>query len=478
MKHKLPDIKQDFSGWYNALIAQAGMVDESPTRGCTVIMPYAYALWEHMVKVLDGKIKKLGVQNMYFPLLIPESFLKKEAKHVEGFAPEVAVVTHAGGKALEEPYVIRPTSETIVYSSFARWIKSWRNLPVKINQWANVVRWEMRTRPFLRTTEFLWQEGHTAHATKEEAQEMAEAALAMYKSFAYDYLAIPVTTGEKPESERFAGADATYTFEGLMQDGKALQMGTSHMLAQSFSSSFDISFQDKDGCVKSPFCTSWGSTTRLIGALIMTHGDQAGLVMPPRIAPIQVIIIPIFKSDTERLVVLEKANFYVQSLQHAGIRAELDANDAETPGAKFFHWELRGVPIRLEIGPKDVEKGSVVLVIRSERDASKKKMFVQQDCVVDTITKLLDTIHVAMLASAEQYQKSLYHHADKLEDFCSKMAERNGMYQVGWCQDTACEQPLKQYQGTIRCLLKEKQHKSCFACNKPSVCDIVVAKAY
>ena len=475
---KLPNITTHFAEWYQEAIAQADLVDQSPTKGCFILRPYGYAIWENIRTVLDKKIKETGTQNAYFPLLIPESFLTKEKKHIEGFAPEVAVVTHAGGKQLEEPYIIRPTSETIVYDAFSRWIKSWRDLPLKINQWANVVRWEMRTRPFLRTTEFLWQEGHTAHATYEEAREMALQMLYNYRDLAQDYLAIPVTVGEKTESERFPGADITYTFEGLMQDGKALQMGTSHLLAQSFPASFGVSFQDKDGIVRSPHCTSWGATTRLIGALIMMHGDQDGIIMPPRIAPIQIVIVPIFKTAEERTLVLERAHALKKALAAEGLQVLVDEDEQKTPGAKFFHWESRGVPVRIELGPRDVTADQVVLVNRIESDKIKKKTVVTTAHVVQASKQLLDAIHEGLFARAVARRKALWHQVDTLPEFGPQLDANNGMYQAGWCKDAGCEEQLKQYRGTIRCLIPDTLHATCFACGKPSEADVLIAKCY
>ncbi|MBY0353478.1 proline--tRNA ligase [Candidatus Babeliales bacterium] len=476
---KLPNINENFAEWYHEVISQADLVDPvSPTRGSYVIKPYGYALWENIVAILNEKIKESGTQNIYMPLLIPEAFLTREAKHVEGFAPEVAVVTHAGGKKLEEPLVIRPTSETMVYFMFARWIKSWRDLPLKINQWANVVRWEMRTRPFLRTCEFLWQEGHTAHATREEAEKMTLHMLGVYKELAQDYLAIPVITGQKSESERFPGADATYTYEGLMQDGKALQMGTSHMLTRSFVEAFDVYFQNTEGQQEVPYCTSWGSTTRLIGALVMTHGDENGLIMPPKVAPIQVVIVPIFKSDDQKTLVLERAQKIAADLKQQGIRVKLDDDEQKTPGAKFFHWEVRGVPVRLEIGPKDVENNQVVLVNRLEQDKAKKKLFVSLDSLNSSVHDLLAQIQKGLFERAEQKRASQWYQAETLADFAQKMKDHNGMYQVGWCESPACEQTLKEFSGTIRCVLEQSNHKKCFSCGQQSKNDILIAKAY
>ncbi|KKQ32501.1 MAG: Proline-tRNA ligase [candidate division TM6 bacterium GW2011_GWF2_37_49] len=475
---KLPDINQNFAEWYQEVIYQAGMIDQSPVKGTFVIMPYGYAIWENLQAVLDKKIKETGTQNAYFPLFIPESFLKKEAKHVEGFAPELAVVTHAGGQKLEEPLVVRPTSETMIYYMFSRWIKSWRDLPYKVNQWANVVRWEMRPRAFLRTTEFLWQEGHTAHATHAEADDMAKQALDIYKFILEEYLAIPVISGIKSDSEKFAGAHCTYTNEGLMPDGKALQMCTSHVLNQSFSSSFDIKFQDVDGQVKTPICSSWGFTTRTIGALVMTHGDQAGLVMPPKIAPIQAVIIPILKADADKALVLQKVEYVKQMLTQAGMRVVADLDETKTPGAKFYDWELKGVPVRIEIGPKDVEKNQAVLVNRVEQDKTKKKQFVAIDGINASLEKLLFDIQINLFESAKKRLQAKYFEAEKMTDFGPKMDSENGMYQVGWCGDAKCEAELKAYKATIRCLLNEQKHETCFCCSKLSNVDVVVAKAY
>jgi len=475
---QLPSLEDDFSAWYNEVIYRAELVDESPTRGTTVIRPYGYAVWERIKEIVDARIKQMGVENAYFPLLIPESFLKKEAEHVEGFAPELAVVTHAGGKKLEEPFVVRPTSETVVYHMFARWISSWRDLPLKINQWANVVRWEMRTRPFLRTSEFLWQEGHTAHRTREEAIEMAQQMLAFYRELAEDYLAIPVVTGEKSASERFAGADHTFTFEAIMQDGKALQMGTSHVLAHSFPKAFGVSFQDQDGTLQTPYCTSWGVTTRLIGAVVMVHGDDRGLIMPPRVAPTQVVIIPIFRKNTDMKAVLDAVRIIERKLTDEGMRVVVDDAEQLSPGAKFYHWELKGVPIRIEIGPRDVEQQQAVVVNRIENDKEKKKQFVSFDEISTAVTMLADTIQNQLLERAKARVQHQWQQGEAIGDFGPEIAEKNGLFQVGWCGQESCEDQLKQYKGTIRCLLSEQQHKTCFGCDKKSDTDVLVAKAY
>ncbi|MBD3273601.1 proline--tRNA ligase [Candidatus Dependentiae bacterium] len=476
--NKLADINKEFAKWYQDVLELSEFVDQSPVRGCFVLRPYSYSLWENIQKVLDEKIKETGTKNAYFPIFIPESFLKKEKKHVEGFSPELAVVTHAGGKKLEEPLVVRPTSETIIYSMFAKWIKSWRDLPLKINQWANVVRWEMRTRPFLRTIEFLWQEGHTAHSSKEEAIKFAEKILNLYKNFVQDYLAIPVIAGLKSESEMFAGADKTYTIEGLMHDGKALQMCTSHVLAHSFSKSFDIKYQDKNGKLESPYCTSWGATTRLIGAIIMSHGDQRGLVMPPKIAPIQVIIIPIFKDENDKTKVLDQSKKIKKILELKNIRVDIDEDDQSTPGSKFFKWELKGVPIRIEIGPKDIEKKQIVLVNRIEEDKNLKKSFVKIDKVDFEVENLLEKIQKSLFFNAKKRLENNLYKVQFIEDFGARLEKNNGFYQTGWCGSSECEKKLKDYKGTIRCLLQSKENDSCFFCKKSSKTDVLVAKAY
>jgi len=476
--NKLSDINTHFAEWYQDVIYASELVDESPTRGTFIIRPYGYAIWENIQSALDKKIKATGTQNAYFPLLIPQSFLQKEAKHIEGFAPELAVVTHGGGKELEEPLVVRPTSETIIYHMFARWIKSWRDLPLKVNQWANVVRWELRTRPFVRSAEFLWQEGHTAHETLEEAIEMARAEQQIYKDIYQDLLAIPVVTGVKSESERFAGAERTYTVEGLMRDGKALQMCTAHVLAHSFPASFGVQYQAKDGTLQSPWCTSFGFTTRSVGAMVMTHGDQNGIIVPPRVAPTQVVIIPIYKTDQEKVSISQKAEQLKQQLEAQNIRVVVDLDDQTSPGAKFYAWELKGVPVRLEIGPKDLEKNQVVLVNRAEEDKAKKKQFIPIDGVVQALQELFDRIHTMLFDRALARMKSQWYQADKLDDFGPKLDANNGFYQAGWCGSAACEEKLKQFKGTIRCLLEEQTHKNCFSCAQASKQDILIAKAY
>lgn len=476
--NKLPDINKDFALWYQEVIYQAELVDQSQVKGCFVLRPYSYAIWEKIQAELDKKIKATGTQNAYFPIFIPESFIKREAKHVEGFSPELAVVTHAGGEKLEEPLVVRPTSETIIYSMFSRWIKSWRDLPLKINQWANVVRWEMRTRPFVRSSEFLWQEGHTAHYSYEEASMMASQALDAYQDIYENYLAIPVIRGVKSESEKFAGASETYTLEGMMQDGKALQLCTSHILAQTFPASFEVKFQDKDGTIKTPYCTSWGFTTRSVGALIMVHGDQNGLIIPPRIAPIQAVIVPIYKTDSEKDAVLNKAEQIKEDLVNQGFRVKVDNDEQKTPGSKFYEWELKGVPVRIELGPKDLDKNQAVFVNRAEQDKTKKKEFVPLDSAAIALKRLLDFVHQQMFDRAKKFRTERFYDAEKLKDFGPELDAKNGFYRVGWCGSADCEAELKPFKATIRCILNEKHHDSCFNCQKSSSFDVVVAKAY
>jgi prolyl-tRNA synthetase len=356
---------EDFSQWYNDVIMRAELADYSPVRGCMVIRPRGYGIWELMQRALDGMFKDSGHQNAYFPLFIPQSFLAKEAEHVEGFAPETAVVTIGGGKVLDEPLVVRPTSETIIYASYAKWIQSYRDLPLLLNQWANIVRWEMRTRLFLRTTEFLWQEGHTAHATDAEAQEEALLILDIYRRFMEEWMAMPVVTGVKTDSERFAGAVRTYACEALMQDNRALQAGTTHHLGQNFAKAFDVTFQTADGGVDHVWSTSWGVSTRLVGGVIMSHGDDTGLVCPPRLAPTQVVIVPIWKSSEDKALVMEVSQRLLRQLRGNGVRVELDDRDGMKPGAKYYEWEGRGVPVRLEIGPRDIAQDQAVVARRT-----------------------------------------------------------------------------------------------------------------
>jgi prolyl-tRNA synthetase len=472
MSTKLPDIQTNFAEWYQEIVYQAELADQAPVKGCMVIRPYGYAIWENIQKILDKKIKDTGHQNAAFPLLIPQSFLKKEAQHVAGFAPELAVVTHAGGKELEEPLVVRPTSETIIHYMFAQWLRSYRDLPILINQWCSVVRWEMRTRPFLRTTEFWWQEGHTAHETYEEAEAEARLMLAEYVDLIENYLAIPVVPGLKSDSERFAGAEKTFTMEGLMQDGKALQMGTSHMISQSFAEAFDMKFQDRHGKLAYPHLTSWGVTTRLIGGLIMTHGDAKGLIMPPRIAPIQIVIIPILLGDTAP--VLAKAEELRKQLLAADIRVIVDADDQNTPGAKFYKWELKGVPLRIEVGPRDLKNNQAMMADR----LGLSKQAISFDNLVEACKQQLAVIQAELLKRAVDRRSTMWHKRAKFEEFAEDLEAKGGFYQTGWCRNIECETRIKTAKATIRCVLNEKSFPVCFNCDKASESDILIAKAY
>jgi prolyl-tRNA synthetase len=471
---------QDFSAWYNEVIARAELADYSPVRGCMVIRPNGYAIWEQMQRALDQMFKDTGHQNAYFPLFIPQSFLSREAEHVEGFAPETAVVTHGGGKELEEPLVVRPTSETIIYAMYAKWIQSYRDLPVLINQWANVVRWEMRTRLFLRTTEFLWQEGHTAHATEAEAEEETLRMLGVYRTFMEQWMAMPVITGRKTDSERFAGALRTYSTEALMQDNKALQAGTSHNLGQNFARAFEVTFQTASGDLDHVWNTSWGVSTRLVGALIMTHSDDLGLVCPPRLAQYQVVIVPIYKTAEERATVVEAADRLRKQLAGGGVRVHLDAREGMKPGAKYYEWEGRGVPLRLEIGPRDVSSGSVVL---ARRTGGKKETIPAEEVssrVLVAMNQMQDDLLQAALARREA---ATLRGATK-EQFIDKMEHEGGLVYGGYCGFTSCEAEIKeQTKATIR-VLPDPEFRSpvapttCLWCGSPSVAEAVWAKAY
>jgi len=472
-KQKLPDREKDFAQWYQEVVYAAELVDQAPVRGCFVIRPYGTEIWENIKSILDKRIKETGHENAIFPLFIPQSFIAKEAEHIEGFAPELAVVTHAGGKVLDEPLVVRPTSETMIHFMFAKWIKSWRDLPLKINHWANVVRWEMRPRAFLRTTEFFWQEGHTAHASYEEAEKEVLLMLQEYVNLAQDYMAIPVIPGLKSESEKFPGAEKTYTFEALMPDGKAVQMGTSHLLSQNFAKSFDMTYQDKEGKLAYPYLTSWGATTRLIGTLIMMHGDQKGLVLPPKIAPIQVVIIPILKKNIDNSAVLNVANTVKEILQ-AFASVKIDDDETKTPGAKFYKWELKGVPVRIEIGPRDVENN--VAVVADRLGESKEAIVI--DDIGSYVKNLLETMQNKLFERAKERLQAQWHKKEKLSEFGKIMQKEGGLYQTGWCRNPACEQELKKYQAMTRCLLEEKTFSTCFFCDKESVSDVLVAKSY
>jgi prolyl-tRNA synthetase len=470
---------EDFSAWYNDVIMRAQLADYSPVRGCMVIRPWGYGIWELMQGALDGMFKATGHQNAYFPLFIPQSFLAREAQHVEGFAPETAVVTRGGGKELEEPLVVRPTSETIIYAMLGKWIQSYRDLPVLLNQWANVVRWELRTRLFLRTTEFLWQEGHTAHATAAEAEEETLRILGVYREFMEQWMAMPVLTGAKTDAERFAGAVRTYACEALMQDNRALQAGTSHFLGQNFARAFDVQFQTADGGMDHVWSTSWGVSTRLVGALIMVHSDDVGLVCPPRLAPRQVVIVPIWKSDADRGSTVEVAQRLRQDLARAGLRVEVDAREGMKPGAKYYEWEGRGVPLRLEIGPRDVALGQVM----AARRIGGKQPVPLADAA-SAIVQLLDGIQAELLARARARRDEHSVRGVTKQQLIERMEEEAGFAYAGFCGDPACEQAIKERtKATVR-VLPDAEFRSpeaptrCVWCDRPAVTEAVWAKAY
>ncbi|MBQ9624997.1 MAG: proline--tRNA ligase [Clostridia bacterium] len=470
----ITDRSTDFPQWYTDVIMQADMVDYSSVRGCMVIKPYGYAIWENIQNYLDKRFKETGHENAYFPLFIPESLLQKEVDHVEGFAPEVAWVTHAGNEELTERLCVRPTSETIICSMYAKWLNSYRDLPYLYNQWANVVRWEKTTRPFLRTSEFLWQEGHTLHETHEEAMEEVIRMLDIYVDLAEKMMAIPVIRGEKSEKERFAGAAATYTMEALMHDGKALQMGTSHDLGQHFSKVYDIRFSDRNGELQNPYQTSWGSSTRLIGGLIMVHGDERGLKLPPNIAPIQVVIVPI-ASNKEG--VLEKANEIYNALINKGIKVKLDDRDTVSPGYKFNEWELKGVPLRIEIGPKDIEKGSAVYVRRDNFEKGETPI----SSLENDIPKLLESIQQNMFDMALKHREEHTVDATDFDTFTKHIESGSGFVRAMWCGEKGCEEEIKEKTGaTTRCAPFDQKEisKTCVHCGKPASRMMYFAKAY
>jgi prolyl-tRNA synthetase len=492
---KITPRAKDYSEWYGDVIAQAQLADYSPVRGCMVIRPHGYRMWELMQRTLDDMFRATGHRNAYFPLFIPMSFLAKEAEHIEGFAKEVAIVTHtrlrATGKqgadaiavdptsALEEPLVVRPTSETIVYAMFAKWIQSYRDLPLLLNQWANVVRWELRTRLFLRTTEFLWQEGHTAHVDEADAEREARMILGIYRRFADEWMAMPVITGVKTEGEKFAGALRTYAIEALMQDNKALQAGTSHNLGQNFAKAFNVQYQTAAGGLEYVWNTSWGVTTRLIGALIMTHSDDNGLVAPPRLAPVQVAIVPIWKTDEEKTGVSGVGSRVKTDLEQAGLRVELDLRDTMKPGAKYFEWEALGVPVRLEIGPRDLASGQAVL---ARRTGGKAPVPLQN--VTSSVTTALDEIQASLFSAAlARREKNSIRGATKAQ-FIEFIKGSGGFAYGGFCGSPSCEAEIKQQtNATIRVLpdpeFRSKEvPRNCMWCGAPSIAEAIWAQAY
>lgn len=480
----------NYSQWYNDLVIKADLAETSAVRGCMVIKPYGFAIWEKMQQTLDRMFKETGHQNAYFPLLIPKSFLSREADHVEGFAKECAVVTHYRLKnspdgsgvvvdpeaRLEEELIIRPTSETIIWNTYKGWIQSWRDLPILVNQWANVLRWEMRTRLFLRTAEFLWQEGHTAHATKEEAIEEAEKMIAVYATFAEKYMALPVVTGVKTANERFAGAEDTYTIEALMQDGKALQSGTSHFLGQNFAKAFDVTFADKDGDLKHVWATSWGVSTRLMGALIMTHSDDNGLVLPPNLAPIQVVIVPIYKNKEQLQEITDKITPLIEKLRQRNITVKLDDNDNKKPGWKFAEYELKGIPVRLAIGSRDLVNETIELF---RRDTLSKET-VPFNGLDDRIEALLEEIQTNIYQKALDYRTNHTYTVDTYEDFKEKL-EEGGFILAHWDGTPETEEAIKEEtKATIRCIPLDGDTTPgvCVYSGKPSKRRVLFARAY
>lgn len=475
---KLTTRAEDFSEWYNQVVLRAELADYAPVRGCMIVRPYGWALWENITAALDKRFKATGHVNAAFPLLIPQSFIAKEQSHVEGFSPELAVVTHGGGEKLEEPLVIRPTSETIIGHAYAKWIQSYRDLPILINQWNSVVRWELRTKLFLRTLEFFWQEGHTAHATAEEAEAETRQMLDVYTDFAINEAAVPVIPGRKSAAERFAGADQTYSIEAMMGDGKALQAGTSHNLGQNFARAFEIRYLDKGGVLQHCWTTSWGLSTRFVGAIIMVHGDDQGLILPPRLAPYQAVIVPIFKTDEERATVLENAQRLRKELVDAGVRVKVDEREGMSPGFKFNDWEMRGVPLRIELGPKDVAKGSVVLA-RRDRPGKEGKSFVQQAGIGAAVTAALEEIQKALHDRALEFRKANTVETSEYEEF--KKAVEKGFALSWWCGGGDCEAKIKEEtKATMRCipLDQERGDGKCVYCGQAAHDKAIFAKAY
>ncbi len=464
---------EDFSRWYTDVIKMADMVDYSDVKGAMVIKQYGYGIWELMQREMDDRFKETGHKNAYFPLLIPKSLLEKEAQHVEGFAPEVAWVTHGGSEKLAEPLAIRPTSETIICSMYSKWVQSYRDLPILLNQWCNVLRWEKSTRPFLRTSEFLWQEGHTVHATQQEAEEETARMLGVYVDFAENVLAIPVVSGRKSEKEKFAGAVHTYTMEALMLDGKALQMGTSHFLGQNFAKAYEIQFLDRDDKLKNAWTTSWGTSTRMIGGIIMVHGDERGLKLPPKVAPTQCVIVPV---AAHKEGVLEKAKQLYDQLKAAGIRVDLDDRD-QSPGWKFNEWELKGVPVRLEIGPRDIENDACMLFRRDTCEKENKPL-----ANIETqVQELLSDIQTNMLETARSFRESRTFDAANWDEFMQGIEQGKGFVRAMWCGDAGCEAEIKEKTGvTTRCMPFEQKQLSdvCAHCGKPAKTMMYFAKSY
>ena len=490
MSKGLTSRSDDYSAWYNELVTKADLAEHSSVRGCMVIKPYGYSIWEKMQAVLDQKFKDTGHSNAYFPLFIPKSFFSKEASHVDGFATECAVVTHYRLKndgngniivdedaKLEEELIVRPTSETIIWNTYKGWIQSYRDLPLLINQWANVVRWEMRTRLFLRTTEFLWQEGHTAHATAEEAIAETEQMLNVYADFAENWMAMPVIKGKKTANERFAGALDTMCIEALMQDGKALQAGTSHFLGENFAKAFDVKFTNKEGKIEYVWATSWGVSTRLMGALVMAHSDDQGLVLPPKLAPIQVVIVPIYKGDEEFEKISEVANAIMKTLKAKGISVKYDNRDTQRPGFKFAEYELKGVPVRLALGGRDLENNTIELARRDTRT----KETLSRDGIEDSIEKLLEEIQLSIYNKAYAFREEMTTKVDSYEEFKKVLAEKGGFISAHWDGTSETESKIKEEtKATIRCIPLDNKLEDgiCMFSGKPSTQRVVFALAY
>ncbi len=475
MADKLVSRAEDFNEWYNTLVLAADLADYGPARGTMIIKPYGWALWENLQAALDQRFKATGHLNAGFPIFIPQSFLQREASHVEGFAPELAVVTHGGGEKLEEPLVVRPTSETLIGHAFAKWIQSYRDLPILLNLWNSVVRWELRTKLFLRTTEFYWQEGHTAHATAAEAAAETRQMLDIYTDFAVNEAAIPVVPGEKSSGERFAGAERTFTIEAMMGDGRALQSGTSHDLGQNFAKAFDIQYLDSDNQQQYAWTTSWGLSTRFIGAIIMVHGDDQGLVLPPRLAPHQVVIVPIYRKEADQAAVLAAVERIQQALLANGVRIKIDDRPNLSPGYKFHEWELRGVPLRMEIGPRDVANNRVVLARRDRRE----KQSVSQDGIANTVQRLLNTIQADMLTRATEFRDERIHEASSYDEFTTKV--QHGFVRAWWAGDETDEARLQQEtKATHRCYPLEQPpgEGTCFFTGKRATQQAIFARAY
>ncbi len=480
MAERITKRDQDYSQWYLDVIQQARLADYAPVKGCMVIRPNGYAIWERIQQALDTMFKDTGHVNAYFPLFIPESFMDKEKEHVAGFSPECAVVTHGGGKKLEENLYIRPTSETIIWSMYQKWIQSYRDLPILINQWANVVRWEMRTRLFLRTTEFLWQEGHTAHATYDEAEAETKQMIHVYRQFAEEFMAIPVITGRKTDAEKFAGALHTYCIEAMMQDRKALQAGTSHNLGQNFAKAFDVKFQDQNSELQYVWATSWGVSTRLVGALIMAHGDDNGLVLPPKLAPVQVVIIPIFKDDSEKTATVTAARQIEQSLKSLGIRVAIDDRDQYRPGWKFNEWEVKGVPVRIELGPKDLAAAQVVCARRDILEKSAKVTY-PITAVAQEVVKLLDTVQQNLFNKAKAFQEQHTSDVKTYDELRSVVDADAGFARGFWAGSAEDEAKIKdETKATIRCIPFDQtgEKGTCLLTGKPSDVRVIFSKAY